>query len=432
MKRKTNLFYTSGPDSKFITFSNYTESLTGNFLSTNTKLFPSRFICMYIDNLNNDSKALLIKYLASYYENKLAVLRDDCIDDDLNAEKYILPLNYLLEALCRVIVKKDNEDGTQTSILNLLNDTTLNVSEYSEISDTLDIQYISDITEQDYNGTYTDTICIVDLSKYKTGKLSFKTDYDISYDKFKTVDRTYDNLGIEGLYRWTTGMPFEYSGVSANYDVDIDSKSGTYYYGSNIENIELISGSSNSVKFNVIIPLFDLVNIDYKTNDVTIEEMSSIDLTNDVNGNLLYTKNVPLGMWFADKPVELTLDSTTGFSPTWSLLISSQFKPFPFSIDYSEVQDRDNYNTGFATFAQILSRQNQLIDKFNDVTTNIHSLNDRIVNIENQLRNIGTIDNIDSIRRELISYESELSGDLEKFKDQIFSYISNLKWSSVG
>ena len=350
----------------------------------------------------------------------------------MNAEKYILPLNYLLEALCRVIVKKTNEDGTQTSMLNLLNDTTLNVSEYSEISDTLDIQYISDITEQDYNGTYTDTICIVDLSKYKTGKLSFKTDYDISYDKFKTVDRTYDNLGIEGLYRWTTGMPFEYSGVSANYDVDIDSKTGTYYYGSNIDNIELINGSNNSIKFNVIIPLFDLVNIDYKTNDITIEEMSSIDLTNDVNSNLLYTKNVPLGMWFADKPVELTLDSTTGFSPTWSLLISSQFKPFPFSIDYSEVQDRDNYNTGFATFAQILSRQNQLIDKFNDVSTNIHSLNDRIVNIENQLRNIGTIDNIDSIRRELISYESELSGDLEKFKDQIFSYISNLKWSSVG
>ena len=42
MKRKTNLFYLNGPDSKFITFSNYTEALTGNFLSTDTKLFPSR------------------------------------------------------------------------------------------------------------------------------------------------------------------------------------------------------------------------------------------------------------------------------------------------------------------------------------------------------------------------------------------------------
>ena len=37
MKRRTNLFYNSGEDSKFLTFSNYTECLTGAFLSTNTK-----------------------------------------------------------------------------------------------------------------------------------------------------------------------------------------------------------------------------------------------------------------------------------------------------------------------------------------------------------------------------------------------------------
>ena len=76
MKRKTNLFYTTGPDSKFITFSNYTESLTGNFLSTDTKIFPSRFIALYIKGLNKDTKAALIKYIADYYESKLAVLRD--------------------------------------------------------------------------------------------------------------------------------------------------------------------------------------------------------------------------------------------------------------------------------------------------------------------------------------------------------------------
>ena len=53
MKRKTNLFYTNGPDSKFITFSNYTESLTGNFLSTDTKLFPDKFLCLKIYNINS-------------------------------------------------------------------------------------------------------------------------------------------------------------------------------------------------------------------------------------------------------------------------------------------------------------------------------------------------------------------------------------------
>ena len=51
--RKTNLFYTSGVDSKFLTFSNYTESLTGNFISTDTKIFPSKFLCISARK-NND------------------------------------------------------------------------------------------------------------------------------------------------------------------------------------------------------------------------------------------------------------------------------------------------------------------------------------------------------------------------------------------
>ena len=80
MKRKTNLFYTTGPDSKFITFSNYTESLTGNFLSTDTKIFPSRFIALYIKGLNKKTKSSLIKYISKYYESKLAVLRDYLIE----------------------------------------------------------------------------------------------------------------------------------------------------------------------------------------------------------------------------------------------------------------------------------------------------------------------------------------------------------------
>ena len=70
MKRKTNLFYNSGPDSKFLTFSNYTEALTGNFLSTNTKLFPSTFLCLNIPSLNKENKETFINnYLIKYYFN---------------------------------------------------------------------------------------------------------------------------------------------------------------------------------------------------------------------------------------------------------------------------------------------------------------------------------------------------------------------------
>ena len=84
MQRKTNLFYTKSQDSNFLTFSNFTEALTGNFLSTDWKVYPSRFLCLYIPKLdpNNENydplnKESFIKYyLVAYYENKLAFLRD--------------------------------------------------------------------------------------------------------------------------------------------------------------------------------------------------------------------------------------------------------------------------------------------------------------------------------------------------------------------
>ena len=109
MKRKTNLFYTSGPDSKFLTFSNYTEALTGNFLSVNTKLFPDRFLCLQINGLNSTTKEGFIKYLVAYYENKLAALRDNILENNNTIEYNIHPLSYLLEALLKVTEYIDGE-----------------------------------------------------------------------------------------------------------------------------------------------------------------------------------------------------------------------------------------------------------------------------------------------------------------------------------
>ena len=75
--RRTNIFYNSNSNTdKFFTFSNYTEALTGNFLSTDTKLFPSRFFCAKLDGLTSDNKQSLINLLIRYYENKLAAILD--------------------------------------------------------------------------------------------------------------------------------------------------------------------------------------------------------------------------------------------------------------------------------------------------------------------------------------------------------------------
>ena len=211
MKRKTNLFYTTGPDSKFITFSNYTESLTGNFLSTDTKIFPSRFIALYIKGLNKDTKAALIKYLADYYESKLAVLRDHFDYNKSDIEKSVPPLNYLLEALLRIKEITKNEvvathSITNNSYVNFIKDEnyksnlTSNLISYSDV---IKFKYISDITEQDYNGTFTDTICNIDLRKFAyISSIELSDDFNdnvVQFDKPIT------------LYGWDSNVPEEYT-----------------------------------------------------------------------------------------------------------------------------------------------------------------------------------------------------------------------------
>lgn len=211
MKRKTNLFYTTGPDSKFITFSNYTESLTGNFLSTDTKIFPSRFIALYIKGLNKDTKAALIKYIADYYESKLAVLRDHFDYNKSDIEKSVPPLNYLLEALLRIKEITKNEvvathSITNNSYVNFIkngNDTsnlTFNLISYSDV---IKFKYISDITEQDYNGTFTDTICNIDLRKFAyISSIELTDDFNDNVVQF--------NKPVT-LYGWDSDVPEEYT-----------------------------------------------------------------------------------------------------------------------------------------------------------------------------------------------------------------------------
>lgn len=211
MKRKTNLFYTTGPDSKFITFSNYTESLTGNFLSTDTKIFPSRFIALYIKGLNKDTKAALIKYLADYYESKLAVLRDHFDYNKSDIEKSVPPLNYLLEALLRIKEITKNEvvathSITNNSYVNFIKDdnaTSNLTSNLISYSDVIKFKYISDITEQDYNGTFTDTICNIDLRKFAyISSIELTDDFNdnvVQFDKPVT------------LYGWDSDVPEEYT-----------------------------------------------------------------------------------------------------------------------------------------------------------------------------------------------------------------------------
>ena len=307
MKRKTNLFYNTGQDSKFVTFSNYTEALTGNFLSTNTKLFPSVFLCLDIPSLNTnheDSKReFIINTLIRLYENKLATLRDN-----IN-ESSILPLSYLLEYLYKY------DPNTQ-------------------------VTYIGNITEQDYLGAYTDTICTIDTEIFQNATVEINTNIDTN-----TIQ------GESQLYGWWENDmyigPSIYKSITPLFDVG-----DSYIYNSGVTiKINKPSKDIKQIKFNVLIPLFTFVNVKDKFDSVDLKEETL---------RTSYNRNVPLGMWFANDYVELISDNLYGQS--WSLAIGSQFKPLPTEQEIQSDITKTSNADAFQTFAQILTRQNQLID----------------------------------------------------------------------
>lgn len=335
MKRKTNLFYNSGPDSKFLTFSNYTEALTGNFLSTNTKLFPSTFLCLNIPSLNKENKqAFINNSLIRYYENKLANLRDKVNEDEL------FPLSYLIETFMKF--------DSNTSI-----------------------SYIGNITEQDYLGSYTDTICIIDTQYLQSASI---TPIDNDETDIREADYTlygwYDTIDDNDVY---TG-PSVYASLTPVFDTERPEYRVTPNY--NVE-YNVADTAPSNVVFNVVVPLFTFVNV---AEGVDINNQDESILTSN------FKTNVPLGIWFADGNVNLKVDKTYGQS--WSLAIGSQFKPLPTSAEVRSDIYKDPNTDAFKTFAQVLVRQNELLDTLDKQNIIIFNLTERLAEVEDRLEKI--------------------------------------------
>lgn len=600
MRRKTNLFYKSASqDSNFLTFSNYTESLTANLMSTDNKIYPSTFLCIQMNKLSdynyaketyekfigniydsnnvkyvlkvnvydyyvnenkdtqqileypsnkkwyagtflskeeveyilnqektkvlvefykNDSnhiklnknisnnvpnsvttitiektyldyeddpkfikdssdqlsiylwnKQQLINELISHYENKMATLRDWCIDNDFNQEEKLMPLNYLIETL------KDFDSSCS-------------------------INYVGDVTEQDWNGTFADTICVVDTNKFKSGtikeeskdlnlanvtymnsdnylhgwyvnkhpyikELDFDNDGKNTVSIRKNGNSLYDDLISTKTEEWVNKfkrnheistsdtddynsyiMQFPLGGktppkeyldtldsiikaseikeewVGPHYVEDLkpiydNEENGNIYYNisSNIDSIEYESHDNvnewKSLEFNLLIPLFDIVDMNYQTNSTSIESTSYMMLHDtDDEKKLMCVKNVPLGIWFSGpQNVTLKADLATGFSPTWSLSLSSQFKPFPKSTYMPDEITQDAKKEAFLTFAQILSRQNQILDKFSDMSKMINCLSDRVSSLESSIGAVLTSYNIDNFRTDIMDFKNSIT-----------------------
>ena len=428
--RKTNLLYSTyiGEENSFLTFSNYTEAMTGNHLSVNTKMFPSTFLCAYI-NVTPDNIGSFINTIVGKYENKLAFLRDTFTkDSNISAEDNIYPLEYLINTL------KDFDN------------------EFS-------INYVGQVTEQDYNGTFCDTMCIISTED-NGGKA---TTNPVTVAK-KTVD--YNN-SYDYLYGWSsydaTNSSYIYNGPSIyehvkplfdklsdnndnNKNNENNSYNNSYIYVSSYEHDKLIfkpDTKAKSIEFNCIIPLFDIVNVDPKSNESNITEPSDTELPDTESpdaeqsklANILEvdltssTCNVPMGIWFSQKFKKITLqrDETSGFWPSWSLVLSSQFKPFPKSPHLQSDTQNMSSTDAFGTFAQILVEQARLTDEHTDIAVNVQALSNRISDVESKINNISTNMSLDALQNKIDQIDTKLASLTESL-EKVNSLISSITW----
>ena len=421
--RKTNLLYSTyiGEENSFLTFSNYTEAMTGNHLSVNTKMFPSTFLCAYI-NVRPDNIGSFINTVVGKYENKLAFLRDTFTkDSNISAEDNIYPLEYLINTL------KDFDN------------------EFS-------INYVGQVTEQDYNGTFCDTMCII--STEDNGGNATISDVTEAKKIVKTVD--YNN-SYKYLYGWSsydaTNGSYIYNGPSIYKDVEPlfdndknNSYNNSYIYVSSYNYDKLIfkpDTKAKSIEFNCIIPLFDIVNVDPKSNESNITEPSnsepsdteSPDVEQSKPANILEvdltssTCNVPMGIWFSQGFNKITLqrDETSGFWPSWSLVLSSQFKPFPKSPHLQSDTQNVSSTDAFGTFAQILVEQARLTDEHTDIAVNVQALSNRISDVESKINNISTNMSLDALQNKIDQIDTKLASLTESL-EKVNSLISSITW----
>ena len=422
--RKTNLLYSTyiGEENSFLTFSNYTEAMTGNHLSVNTKMFPSTFLCAYI-NVRPDNIGSFINTIVGKYENKLAFLRDTFTkDSNISAEDNIYPLEYLINTL------KDFDN------------------EFS-------INYVGQVTEQDYNGTFCDTMCII--STEDNGGKATISDVTEAKKTVKTVD--YNN-SYTYLYGWSSynatnnsyiyNGPSIYSNVTPLFDNNKNNENNSYIYVSSYEHDKLIftpDTNAKSIEFNCVIPLFDIVNVDPKSNESNITEPSNAEpsdtkpsdteSTDAKPSNILEvdltssTCNVPMGIWFSQKFKKITLqrDETSGFWPSWSLVLSSQFKPFPKSPHLQSDTQNVSSTDAFGTFAQILVEQARLTDEHTDIAVNVQALSNRISDVESKINNISTNMSLDALQNKIDQIDTKLASLTESL-EKVNSLISSITW----
>lgn len=417
--RKTNLFkeYDNSKlndttnlteKSFFLPFSTYTESLTGSHLSMDAKLFPSAFICFYIKEFDKtaypSSKPILninnfIRRFVRLFENKLAFLNDYVNDDENEHTKDELePLAYLIHYIEKVFSVTNGE-----------------------------VVYVGKIAEQDYDGVYSDMMLTIEAGntplKYEISK---KEGADKTWKGAQAIIKEYDSFyQDEKLYGWYykkddntvvyTG-PSNYSDLTPGADINNDKPIGEHSYVMDVSSCytaiksrqytdeEKANGDDKEMRFNFVVPLYDTFIDDATSSNNGTQNKYQIDDSIPTGTDTKTVINladlgcngkkqlnsvlIPLGVWWSGY-TPVVLNRSNDENPSWTLTLSSQFKPFPYTSNInptsSNTSDSSTKSAIHNTFAQILSRQNNAIDKIMEQNKTIANLRSEIEAIKVKL-----------------------------------------------
>jgi hypothetical protein len=84
----------------------------------------------------------------------------------------------------------------------------------------------------------------------------------------------------------------------------------------------------------------------------------------------------------------------------------------------------------FNTFAETLSKVNDVLDKFNEMNINIASLENKILSLEKQIKEIGTTATITDMEKKFLILSTDVKDQINDFKKQLYGYVDNITWSS--
>ena len=415
MKRKTNIFNLdkTNNDTTFLTFSNYAEYLTGNFLSTATKLYPSTFLCFNLPYTEEKTVEDFKMFLMEYYENKLAVLRDGIINkynstDDKTNEENVASLNIL------------GDNATIENLMTPLYYLIEGIHKFFNIElGGIPIVYKSDVVEQDYKGTYTDTLCIVNLNEIFESA-------ETPYTTTDSTDYTRINVTESSLHGWTSDEleTIGYESVPTPIFDNDDTEDGTYYnITSAITQLNFVKreqSTNDTITFNCIIPLFDITNIEHPDN-------APID---DTVINDVYLNHIPFGIWLPDTPI--TISKQNGFSQNWSLVIGAKFSPLPYGVvEQAQNKDTTDADIQTLTYAQLLYQQNELHKKFNEYLKSQNDIKNTLKSIQDQVNVLLTYKNFESLKTEFDNELKELKEETTKEINNLKEIIAGLRWKLI-